>query len=177
MGGSRCSLAKQVRNVFVVFLVSALWHGANWPFVFWGAIHAALFLPGMLLKRNRAYLDTVAQGRFLPSAKEGCQMIATFGGVCFAWIFFRARSLSQAAELVGRLFTRSLLTVPRGALSLAPILVAFVLVEWCQRDAKHQFDLSHLPPFPRRVAYASLATLVLVMGNFFSPAEFIYFQF
>lgn len=74
---------RQPGNVFVVFLVSALWHGANWSFVVWGGIHGALFLPGMLLRRNQAYLDAVAQGRFLPSAKEGCQMMATFAGVWF----------------------------------------------------------------------------------------------
>jgi alginate O-acetyltransferase complex protein AlgI len=177
IGGSRCSLLRQVRNVFVVFLVSALWHGANWTFVVWGLIHAALFLPGILLKRNRAYLDTAAQGRLFPSVREACQIAATFGCVCIAWIFFRAQSLAQAGYLVSRVFTHSLFEIPHPEPSLVLVLVAFVFVEWTQRDARHQFDLSHLPPLPRRLAYASLATLVIVMGNFFSPAQFIYFQF
>jgi len=104
-------------------------------------------------------------------------MAATFGCVCVAWIFFRAQSLAQAGYLVSRVFTHSLFTIPHPKLSMVAVLAAFVFVEWCQRDAKHQLDLSHLPLLPRCLAYASLATLVLVMGEFISPVQFIYFQF
>jgi D-alanyl-lipoteichoic acid acyltransferase DltB (MBOAT superfamily) len=70
LGGSRVSKAKIVRNTFVIFLVSGFWHGANWTFIAWGALHAVLFLPLILLHKNRKYTDTVADGKLLPSVKE-----------------------------------------------------------------------------------------------------------
>ena len=67
LGGSRVGKWKVVRNTFIIFLVSGLWHGANWTFIAWGFYHACLFLPLILLGRNRKYTDTVAAGRELQS--------------------------------------------------------------------------------------------------------------
>ena len=79
LGGSRGSKWNQVRNVFVIFLVSGFWHGANWTFIVWGALNALYFLPLLLFKKNRLNTDTVAQGKNLPSLKELFQMSITFG--------------------------------------------------------------------------------------------------
>ena len=57
LGGSRCSKWKSFRNTMIIFLVSGLWHGANWTFICWGAFHALLFLPLLLMGRNRKYKD------------------------------------------------------------------------------------------------------------------------
>lgn len=70
LGGSHCTKAKIIRNTFVIFLVSGLWHGANWTFLAWGAYHAILFLPLILLGKNRKYRDIVAKGKILPSINE-----------------------------------------------------------------------------------------------------------
>ena len=70
LGGSRVSKGRIVLNTFVIFLVSGLWHGANWTFVAWGAYHALLFLPLILLGKNRRHTDTVAAERALPSLRE-----------------------------------------------------------------------------------------------------------
>ena len=67
LGGSRVPKGRVVLNTFIIFLVSGLWHGANWTFVAWGAFHALLFLPLILLGKNRRYTDVVAAGRKLPS--------------------------------------------------------------------------------------------------------------
>jgi D-alanyl-lipoteichoic acid acyltransferase DltB (MBOAT superfamily) len=96
LGGSRVSKIKIVRNIFIVFLVSGFWHGANWTFIAWGAIHAILFLPLILLNKNRKYTDTVAAGKFLPSVKEVFQMGMTFLLVLVGWVFFRAENIGQA---------------------------------------------------------------------------------
>ncbi|MCA9064724.1 MAG: MBOAT family protein, partial [Planctomycetaceae bacterium] len=89
LGGSRCNPVRSVRNVFIVFLISGLWHGANWTFIVWGALNAAYFLPLLLLRRNRNHLETVAQGKLLPTLSEAVRMVTTFSLVVFAWIFFR----------------------------------------------------------------------------------------
>jgi D-alanyl-lipoteichoic acid acyltransferase DltB (MBOAT superfamily) len=60
LGGSRGSKFNQIRNVFVIFIVSGFWHGANWTFIFWGFLHAVYFIPLMLANRNRVYRNIVA---------------------------------------------------------------------------------------------------------------------
>ena len=78
MGGSRVEKWKVIRNTFVIFLVSGLWHGANWTFIFWGFLHALLFMPLLVFNRNRKFTGSIAEGRLLPSFKEICQMGMTF---------------------------------------------------------------------------------------------------
>lgn len=81
LGGSRVGKWKSFRNTLVIFLVSGFWHGANWTFVAWGAYHALLFLPLLLLGQNRRYRDSVAENSFLPSVKELTQMGVTSTGL------------------------------------------------------------------------------------------------
>ena len=97
LGGSRAGKWKSFRNTLVIFLVSGFWHGANWTFVAWGAYHALLFLPLLLLGQNRRYRDSVAENSFLPSVKELTQMGVTFLLVLLGWILFRSEDISQAA--------------------------------------------------------------------------------
>jgi len=103
LGGSRVGKWKAVRNVFVIFLVSGFWHGANWTFIAWGGIHAALFLPLLLRGKNRRYTsDTIGEGRWLPTGREFLGMAWTFTMVCVAWVFFRAESVGEAVEYLER---------------------------------------------------------------------------
>ena len=78
LGGSKGGLWRNVRNTFIIFLVSGFWHGANWTFIAWGALNAIYFLPLLLLKRNRSNLDMVAQGRIFPSLRDATGMVLTF---------------------------------------------------------------------------------------------------
>lgn len=96
LGGSRCSKWKSFRNTMIIFLVSGLWHGANWTFICWGTFHALLFLPLLLMKKNRKYRDTVAENRILPSFKEIGQITITFLLVMIGWIIFRAENIKEA---------------------------------------------------------------------------------
>src|SRR5690606_26370982 len=75
LGGSRSNKSITVRNVFIIFLVSGFWHGANWTFLAWGAMHACLFLPLLLLNQNRNNIKIIAHARYLPSIKESLQII------------------------------------------------------------------------------------------------------
>ncbi len=100
LGGSREKLPKQIRNIFIIFLLSGFWHGANWTFIFWGLINALYFLPLFILNKNRNNLEIVASNSFFPSIREFFQMLFTFGLTTFAWIFFRANSLQEAFSFV-----------------------------------------------------------------------------
>ena len=183
MGGSRCPRAKIVRNTLVVFLVSGLWHGANWTFLAWGAYHALLFLPLILSGKNRKYRDTVAEGRLLPSLRECGQMLSTFFLVTVGWILFRADDLVQAWTWIRAICSRTLFSVPGSLTSrvfvpIAVYLPILVVVEWLQRDREHA-----LKPVSGNKAVNTLfylAVFILVFAAAVSAQgdrAFIYFQF
>ena len=183
LGGSRCSKAKIVRNTFVIFLVSGLWHGANWTFIAWGAFHALLFLPLILLGKNRRYRDVVAGGRFLPSFKELGQMLLTFVLVAAGWLLFRADDMGVAWSWIGSICSRSLFTMPEAltARTFIPIVVflpILYVIEWLQRGQEHA-----LKPLSANRAVNTLfylAVFILVFAAAVSAQgdrSFIYFQF
>jgi alginate O-acetyltransferase complex protein AlgI len=87
LGGSRGSVAMMLRNVSLVFLLSGLWHGANWTFIIWGALHALYFMPLVVRGKNRRYLDDAAVGSSWPSRVECAAMLTTFFATCVAWVF------------------------------------------------------------------------------------------
>ena len=182
LGGSRVSKAKIIRNTFVIFLVSGFWHGANWTFIAWGAYHALLFLPLILLGKNRKYTNTVAEGRILPTLKETGQMILTFFLAVIGWIIFRAESIGQAWEYVCGVFSKSLLSEPelfsdKMVLVVIPLSV-MLLVEWFQRGKGHGFDFGNSPRYKvvRWCIYLSTALLIIALQQP-KVSPFIYFQF
>ena len=178
LGGSRCSKAKIVRNTFVIFLLSGLWHGANWTFIAWGAFHAFLFLPLILMGKNRKYRDTVAEGRLLPSLKELGQMLLTFFLATVGWIIFKADSIGQAWNYMKGICSTSLFSRPdaSGVTGFALAIVIMLLVEWFQRDKEHGFDLSGIKwGVVRYAAYLAVLFLTFAFGG--HAVNFIYFQF
>lgn len=178
LGGSRGGRSATLRNTLVVFCVSGMWHGANWTFLIWGLLHACLFLPSLLLKRNRRHLDSVAQGRCLPSPMEAWNVLATFVAVSCAWIFFRSETLSDAMVYFSGMLSSSLFTLP-GLLSWETLffLTIFMVVEWIQREKDHGLEIEDRKlPVPLRWAiYLALIAAVNLYGG--RPQEFVYFQF
>ncbi len=182
LGGSRCSKWKIVRNTFVIFLLSGFWHGANWTFIAWGAYHALLFLPLILMGKNRKYRDVVAQDRLLPSLKEFGQMLLTFFLVVIGWVIFRAESIGQAWAYLGRICNSSLFAVPwlmtkSFYLPLFLGLLILICVEWLGRKNDYAFvAIRRFPRWAQLVAYYVLICFIYCvapMGN----TQFIYFQF
>ena len=181
LGGSRVSKAKIVRNTFVIFLLSGFWHGANWTFIVWGAYHALLFLPLILLGKNRKHTDVVATGRFLPSLKEMGQMLLTFLLAVVGWIVFRANTIEEAWNYICGLFNKSLFSVPwldnrHYYLPVAISIAVMLVVEWFQRNKEHAFDLSGIKSHVLKfgIYYVMVAALFLLGGH---AESFIYFQF
>ena len=182
LGGSRLGKALNVRNVLIIFVVSGFWHGANWTFVFWGLINGLLFLPLLLLGKNRAMTNTVAEGRMLPTALELWQMVSTFAITCFAWIFFRAASMQQAYDVLGSIASRSLFNAPAIAskrmLAFAVLGIMITLaLEWISREKQYGLQLDHVRSRPVRYAIYYGVIAVIMLGAPLSGGEFIYFQF
>ncbi len=181
LGGSRTTKAKIVRNTFVIFLLSGLWHGANWTFIAWGAYHALLFLPLILLGKNRKYTGTIAEGKFLPSFKELCMMLLTFALVVIGWIFFRAETIGDAGHYIASLFSPEIWRASyrfflRPRTYVGWFVVIMLVVEWLQRDKEHGLEIAKMKYSWLRILiyYAIIVMMFLFSGE---TETFIYFQF
>ncbi|WP_339634635.1 MBOAT family O-acyltransferase, partial [Bizionia echini] len=178
LGGSRGSRINQIRNVFIIFLVSGFWHGANWTFLVWGFLNACYFLPIMLSKKNRIHINVVANRSKLPSSKELFQMIFTFLITLIAWIFFRSDSVTIALYYIRQMGKMSLnvmekLKLERFAFEILPLIVLLLIIEWFTRHQEHPL---------KQIKYPTLISIMLIVfifvfGSFSNLQEFIYFQF
>jgi D-alanyl-lipoteichoic acid acyltransferase DltB (MBOAT superfamily) len=177
LGGSKGSKGQQIRNVFVIFLVSGFWHGANWTFVVWGGLHALFFLPLLLMNRNRKHLEAINLQKSLPGIREFLQMLLTFMLTSFAWIFFRSASITESFIYIKRLFLNlnfkpEYLNIERYSIEMLGIIGIFVLMEWFNRYKEC--------PISGRFSYVKMIVLVfliLILGVYSEHQNFIYFQF
>ncbi len=104
LGGSRKGKGKKYRNIMIVFLVSGLWHGANWTYVIWGGLNGVFQVLGELTKRFRRKLGAVFGARPDTTGHKLLEAGITFALVDFAWIFFRAESLPSAVRILNSIF-------------------------------------------------------------------------
>lgn len=173
--------AKVIRNTFAIFLTSGLWHGANWTFVAWGAYHALLFIPLILLGKNKRFTDTVATGRILPNIRECFQMLLTFLLVVIGWVFFRTETITQAFEYLGGIFSGNLVSVPylinRDYYVITFLgIIIMLCTEWIYRHHSHNFTLSQIKfVWVRWIIYFIMLFLLFINSS--PAADFIYFQF
>lgn len=181
LGGSRVPKGRVALNTAVIFLLSGLWHGASWTFVLWGLFHALLFLPLILLGRNRRFTGGVAEGRALPAWGELGRMTVTFLLATLGWVVFRCDTIGDAVFYFDHMFAPSLWSVPNWvspltAWSIGLSVLVMTVVEWCNRDREHEFCR-----LPRRRAVRWLLYLLLCcsIGACMVTSEmpFIYFQF
>ncbi len=182
LGGSKVSTWISTRNVFIIFLVSGFWHGANWTFIVWGAIHALMFLPLFLTNNNRNHLSTtIAEKTILPSVREFFQVITTFILVTFSWIFFRAESLTHAWKYLKAIFINDNIlgyNNPFGyrMIDYYVIIVLFVIYEYCiRKDERAPFNFKSR--YVRFLIYAILLLAILLFYDDQIDRSFIYFQF
>ncbi|MDX2429647.1 MAG: MBOAT family O-acyltransferase [Bacteroides sp.] len=182
LGGSRGSTWQKVRNIFIIFIVSGFWHGANWTFIAWGALNAIYFLPLLLLKRNRQNLEIVAQGTLMPSFRELGGMLFTFGLTVFAWIFFRAEDMSHAFSYISGIFSSSLFSLPNfhhmeGIGYTLMLILFFVVVEWLGREQQYAIEKVGMG-WDRYLRLGFYYVLVFMIFYFSGEQQdFIYFQF
>lgn len=180
LGGSRCSKWKTIRNVFIVWSISGLWHGANWTFVCWGLYHASILAVYNMIGINTKYKSIVACGRYLPNLMEFFQIALTFSFVVIGWVIFRAEDISQAYEFILRMFS-TLFESRHIGFEKSAIYVAIIMffVEWLQRDKQHALQFSNFTPLNLRPVrwfiYVLLAVLIVCFRG--HSQTFIYFQF
>ena len=184
LGGSRGGTWMKVRNTFAIFIVSGFWHGANWTFIVWGALNAIYFLPLLLTNNNRNNLETVAQGKYLPTVKELFLILITFALTVFAWIFFRAENIGHAFNYISEILSTSLFEVPkfsgmRRALMTIILVAIFVSIEWVGREGQYAIENIQMlfkNNIVRWGTYIIIGLSIFIFGNF-NKTEFIYFAF
>ncbi|WP_317129159.1 MBOAT family O-acyltransferase [Maribacter aurantiacus] len=179
LGGSRKGKLKSLRNVFIIFLVSGLWHGANWTFVVWGGVHALLFVPSYISGRNRTYTsDIVAENSWFPTLKELGQVLLTFFLVVLAWVFFRSASLTSALEYISFMFTKFdfPLIYKNGLYSVGSLL----FLDWIFRKDE-RLNFPFLKSVNKKILGLVEVIVILVVVYLISlntsSSQFIYFQF
>lgn len=173
MGGSRCSKLRNYWNIFVTFLVSGIWHGANWTFIVWGCMHGVCQIVEKMLGQQRC-----DYGRLGKAVK----IVVTFLIVNFAWIFFRMPTLSDACGVIARIFDPSLpMTVYIDPLP-NPLFYVLGLSILAMKDLRDEFMpdrfllMNSKQWYVRWLTYICLLTLIVTAGVF-GADQFIYANF
>ena len=194
LGGNRVSKSRWYANLMIVFLVSGLWHGANWTFVVWGMLHGFYMLIGTWTIKMRETLSRAVGLARLPAVHKTLQMLITFHLVLLSWVFFRAQSIGSAMDILGRIcrfegagdFWTAITTQGKAAFMLGMgryelvvavlSIVVMELVHLLERRRERVPRTREVPLWRRYVVSYVLIMIILVFGEF-SSNEFIYFQF
>ncbi len=178
LGGSRGSKIKVVRNIFIIFIVSGFWHGANWTFIIWGALNALYFLPLLLTNINRSHLEIVAVHKKWPSVRDFLKIILTFGLTTLAWIFFRAENITHAFQYIRGICNITIFSIPEiRPTNLLLLIVFFLIIEWWGRRDKYALE-SFALKWKRPIRFALYYILIILIFSFKRNNQtFIYFQF
>lgn len=181
LGGNRVVKWRWYYNLALVFVISGLWHGANWTFVVWGGLHGMYLIVSIITSdfRNRLW----ARLPFGSRTRRWFAAFCTFHLVTLTWIFFRADTLEIAIQLVSRVFQPGVLhlTLPTFGwyelvLSIAGIAV-MEIVHLADRRENFRIRLGRLPTWLRWGLYYSFTMAILLFGVIDQKQAFIYFQF
>jgi D-alanyl-lipoteichoic acid acyltransferase DltB (MBOAT superfamily) len=184
LGGNRVAPWRNQLNLLIVFLLSGLWHGAAWTFVVWGALHGSYLLVGNWTSKLRATLARATGIERVPLLHAWFQRFVVFHLVTFAWLFFRAKSFTNAWALLSRAWPQRLalgdvLIKPMGryelGLGLGAIAFMWVLHLWQEGANTADFVATRRTPV-RWALYYVMLVCILLFGEF-NLTEFIYFQF
>jgi len=178
LGGSRNGIWHTIRNIMIVFLLSGLWHGADWSFVAWGAYHGLLLVLLILLNRNTKYEHVVAYDKWYPTVKEFGQMLLVFALATFGWMMFRADNMTQFIDYTARMCSADLFSMPKlqGYTILFMNIALMFVVEWFMRRQRHGLDVSiERLAVVRYAMYGLIFELILMFGG--HTENFIYMYF
>lgn len=180
LGGNRVVKWRYYYNLFIVFLVSGLWHGANWTFVVWGALHGLYLVSAIVTKNWRNQVASAIGLVARPGLNRALNIFVTFVLVCFAWIFFRANNVSDAFAIIGKMATPvGNLFIGKPSIFLFSVfgILVLYLSELFWNGSQERFPLFAHPNWVvRQFSYATVVILILLLGVF-DGGQFIYFQF
>lgn len=190
LGGNRVSIPRWYVNLLIVFLVSGLWHGANWTFIAWGMLNGFYIIFAIITKNIRNKIVAFTSIKSLPVVYNAIQVFTTFILIAFAWIFFRAHNIHDAFHIIASMGTETyadILNLPHHL----PLEDAVSRSYWVQGIAVISFlEIVHLiqsrinileflrvkPKYVRWIVYYILIFSIIIYATA-SQKQFIYFQF
>jgi len=174
LGGSRVTKFKAIRNIFVIFLVSGFWHGSNLTYLFWGLVHAIIYIPTFIIKSNKTFsTSVVACDRFFPTLKEIFQMLLTYFCVLISWVFFRSDTITDAFNYLKIMFFE--FNLPKSNLEGVGYLLIFILFDWFSRKDFNNLNFSKFI-IVKWLIFLFFSYQILIHFGKVSN-DFIYFQF
>ncbi|MFW5877626.1 MAG: MBOAT family O-acyltransferase [bacterium] len=183
LGGNRVVKWRWYYNLFITFLVSGLWHGAEWTFVIWGALHGFYLIFAIWTEKLREKFNTSIGLSKFPGMFKFFQILVTFVLVYFSWIFFRANNTGDALQIIGKTFSFS------DGLNLnlftfnIDFYIAFIsiglllLIEFFEEYA--QLSVRMMKNLPRAAKWALMIVVIFIIFilGVWDEADFLYFQF
>jgi alginate O-acetyltransferase complex protein AlgI len=188
LGGNRVTIPRWYLNLFIVFIISGLWHGANWTFVIWGALHGFYLIFALITQSFREKFNCQFRLNKIPCIP----VITTFILVAFAWIFFRAKDTSTAIYISKQIFTGipdlirqfinrqsvfEYIGLSKKDLVLSVLLIIFLeVVHYIQKRKSISQIFTNKPAYIRWAVYYGIVLIIYYFG-IFENRQFIYFQF
>ncbi len=181
LGGSKGDKWLSIRNIFIIFIVSGFWHGANWTFIMWGLIHAMLYVPLFLRTKNRqSASNLIFENRWLPNTKEIFNMGSTFFFTMISWVFFRSENISCAFNYLLKMTTE--IGLPSHNRSGIIFVLLLAILDWMLfKNEKILFSVQQDKSFFTKmgilkyIVYYSLLYAIFFFSG--KQEKFIYFQF
>ena len=198
LGGNRVSKPRQYFNLFITFLISGLWHGANWTFIVWGALNGFYLIFAEFTKKIRHSINSILGLTRFQGVYKLWQVMITFCLVTFGWIFFRAANIHDAFFIIKTIFTGflydlkatihnennarlALIYLSKGKFDLFLFILPIIIMEslyFFQRKRSIRTFISMQPAWLRLTAYCLLIIGILFWGQYnVTRQQFIYFQF
>ncbi len=189
LGGNRAKTWRWKFNIFITFLVSGLWHGANWTYIIWGALNGVYLLSSMMTQSFRSAVCRLVTLDRYPALHKVVKIVITFSLVCVAWVFFRANDVHDAWYILthlhymigdGRIVGAwQLLRMGLSRYDLIVAVCAIIGMEALHAMQRHRsirHMLSEKPAWLRWFVYYSVIGCIYFFGMF-EKQQFIYFQF
>jgi D-alanyl-lipoteichoic acid acyltransferase DltB (MBOAT superfamily) len=180
LGGNKVAVPRWFFNLFIVFLISGLWHGANWTYLIWGGLNGFYLIFAIVTQKYRDAFSRAIRLIKLPRLNTFIQILITFILVCFTWIFFRANSVHDAFFIIQKMFsTRGPIFIESPSMlifALVGISLLFIVEFRWEYFPKSFSPMKSKFRFVRNLSYAFLVILILLIGVF-DGGQFIYFQF
>jgi alginate O-acetyltransferase complex protein AlgI len=174
LGGNRVSTFKWYRNLLIVFTISGLWHGANWTFIIWGALHGIYLISGIFWKKIK---ETIKLPLIISNSLN---IIITIFLVTIAWVYFRANSVEQANTIIKNILVLKpgslFIGIPSTFIYCVLSITVLSIAEFFQEYYENISLINHKNYIIRYATYISLALAIILFGVF-NGGQFIYFQF
>ena len=172
LGGSKKGKRISLINIFIIFLVSGFWHGANWTFIVWGLFHSILFIPSFIFKTNRKYVSSIiAENSLMPTPKEFIQVGITFILVTIGWVFFRSETIGDSFNYIINMTQNFQIPKLNFAKYLVFIFVLLITDWYFRKDERLEKGKINIIFFGIVAVY--LVSKIIMSAN----TEFIYFEF